>query len=213
MAKVVSDVNVCNLALSNISQEPIVSITAPKDNNEKICAKWFDTTRRQVLAIAEWNFARGQVLTPQDSVSPPFGYEKQYVLPADYLKLVWIGTTRQAFVRLYSDYAIVGNKLQINYDEDGAIPIAYTKDLKSVALFSPWVLQVFVKQLALNISPEINRTATEIQQLEAQLSDAIKLARELDGQESKVIITSANNILSGRNRRLAQNHEITFTDS
>lgn len=211
MAKVVSDVNICNLALSLISQDAIVSISSPKDVNEKICAKWYDTSRRQALTIAEWNFARGQLKLPENSTKPPFGYDKQFILPADYLKLVWIGETRQQFVRLYSDYGVVSNNIQVNFDETGGLPFAYTKDLKSVGLFNPWFLDVHVKQLALNISPEINRTASEIQLLEGQLSDAIKLARELDGQESKIIIVSDNNVLSGRNKRIRQNRDIIFT--
>ena len=109
MAKVTSEVGVCILGLSRISQKAITSITAPKSNNEIVCAKWYDTSRRTALTLAEWNFAKGQSLLVENTLAPPFGYDKQYALPADYLKLNFIGTTRQSFVRLHSDYSIVGN--------------------------------------------------------------------------------------------------------
>lgn len=211
MAKVTSDVGVCNLALSNISQEAIVSITSPKDTNEIICSKWYDTSRRKSLTLAEWNFAKGQSLLVQNTEAPPFGYDNQFALPSDYLKLNFIGETRQEFVRIYNDYSIVGNMLQINFDQDTGLPLTYTKDLKLVGLFPAWFLDVQALQLALDISPEINRTATEIQQLQQRLEAAIKTARELDGQESKVIITSSNNILTGRNQRIRRGNEIQFT--
>ena len=181
-----SKVQICNQALSLISQEEINSIDAPKSTLEIICAKWYDQVRRDTLAQHSWNFAQKRSLAVEVS-APAFGYEHAYQLPSNYIRIVQIGKTKRDFVTYYSDYAIENSQILINYDQGGNLPIVYTSDEQIVVKQSPWFTDVQVLALALKISPEVNRTQTEVQSLELQLKEALTIAKQLEGQESPTI--------------------------
>lgn len=181
-----SKVEICNLALSLISQKAIVTIDAPTEQNEKICAKWYDQARRNAISLHPWNFAKTRALAPETTV-PAFGYTRAFILPAEYIRIVQVGKTKQDFVSFYKDYSIEGGLLLINYDQDGSLPIVFTKDITSVVKYSPWFVDVQAHSLALLISPEVNRTQSEIDTLRVQANEALTNAKQLEGQESPVI--------------------------
>ena len=68
-----SKTEICNLALSLISQKAIESIDAPESTNEVICAKWYDQARRKALSSHPWNFAKKRALAPA-TTTPAFEY-------------------------------------------------------------------------------------------------------------------------------------------
>lgn len=57
MPQQLSDVDICNLALANINQKPILTLG---DANElaRMCKRWYDPSRRQLLEECDWTFAR-----------------------------------------------------------------------------------------------------------------------------------------------------------
>lgn len=210
-----SKVEVCNLALSLISQEAVVDIDAPKSNNEVICAKWYEQSRRKALSSHPWNFAQRMALAPQTTV-PAFGYEQAFQLPADYLRIVQIGNTRETFVTNFTNYKIIYendvNTIQINFEGNGggtgSLPIIYMKNEIIVLRFSPWFVDYMAHELALMISPEINRTASEIQTLEGQTLKSLTLAKQLEGQESPIITVTNSKYRTG----VTNNQVIRFTN-
>lgn len=191
-----SKVDICNQALSLISQQAINSIDAPKDKLEIICAKWYEQVRRAVLAAQPWNFAKARALAPE-TTAPLFGYERAFQLPADYIRIIQIGNTRQDYVTYYKDFSVEDGLLLINYDQEGNLPIVYTKDEKTVVKFSSWFTDAFAIALAIKISPEVNRTQNEIQQLEVQYQQSLNSAKQLEGQESPVITVMNSRFKAG----------------
>ena len=191
-----SKVEICNQALSLISQEAIVNIDSPKDTLEVTCAKWYDQVRRDTLAAHSWNFAKVRTLAVEVAV-PAFGYDHAYQLPADYIRIVQIGKTKRDFVTFWSDYSIEDSQILINYDQGGSLPIVYTLDEHRVGRFSAWFTDNMALSLALKISPEINRTQTEIQTLEAQFNESLKVAKQLEGQESPVLTVTNSRYRTG----------------
>jgi len=88
MAAPNSPVDVCKLALDLIKQTAIITnITNPTTEEEVICARWYDSTRRALLRKHFWVFARTRKAISRDSTAPPFGYADAYNLPTDYLRL------------------------------------------------------------------------------------------------------------------------------
>lgn len=191
-----SAVEICNFALSLISQEPIVSITSPTSANEKRCAKWYDQARQFVLSKHPWNFAQKRAMLPEET-APAFGYSHSFALPSDYVRLVQRGLTKADSVTVYNDYAIEGASLLLNYSGTGSFPIIYTFDESRVGRFPPWFVNLIAHQLAIYISNEINRTQTEINQLFQLFEMALEEAKQLDGQEVPTITVSNSRYLRG----------------
>lgn len=57
MPQPLTDVDICNLALANINQQPILTLG---DANElaRMCKRWYDPMRRELLEDCDWTFAR-----------------------------------------------------------------------------------------------------------------------------------------------------------
>lgn len=57
MPQPLSDVDICNLALANINQKPILTLG---DANElaRMVKRWYDPMRRELLEDCDWTFAR-----------------------------------------------------------------------------------------------------------------------------------------------------------
>ncbi len=60
MAAPITDIDVCNLALDFLKQNKtlVASITTPTSEEEKTCARWYETTREALLRSHYWVFAR-----------------------------------------------------------------------------------------------------------------------------------------------------------
>lgn len=176
-------VDLCNLALSLISNEQVVNLDAQGEKAERICVKWYDATLMYCLALHPWNFAKKRQLLAEEA-APAFGYTNQFKLPSDYMRLNFIGENRRDFKNLYSDYSVESGSILLNYGETGGLPMQYTSYEERVGLYSPWFVDVFIHQLALKISPELNRTTSEIEVLTQQFNSTLSVAKQLEGQET-----------------------------
>lgn len=179
-----AEVDICNLSLSLLSNDSITDIVSPTSANEILCAKWYDTSLRQTLALHPWSFAKAKFLAPRNSESPIFGYADSFKLPSDYLRLIYIGTKRQDFVTFYNDYEVIGSNIELDYDQDGSLPMQYTKYEKRVGMYPPWFIDVLVHKLAMNMSPELNRTSSEVEILNGQFIQTLSVGKQLEGQEN-----------------------------
>ena len=195
----VSKVEICNFALSIISQEPIVSISSPTSDNERRCAKWYSQAIQFVLSKHPWNFAQKRAMLPQET-APAFGYSHSFALPSDYVRLVQRGLTKSDSVTIYNDYAIEGSSLLLNYSGTGSFPIIYTFNEERVGRYPPWFVNLVAHQLAIYLSPEVNRTQSEINALFQLFDMALQEAKQLDGQEVPAITVTNSRYLRGLQR-------------
>lgn len=199
-----SAVDICNLSLSLLSNGTITDIVNPSSENEKLCAKWYNVSLQQTLSLHPWNFAKAKFLAPRQ-VDPLFGFSHAFALPSDYLRLIFIGNTKQDFVSIYNDYEVVGNTIELNYDQDGSLPMQYTRNETRVGMFSPWFIDVLQYRLALNMSPELNRTSSEIEILNNQFLQSLSVAKQLEGQENLPITVTNSKYLTGQQSNIRIN--------
>lgn len=86
----VSDVDICNIALSHLGDQEITRLDdAAADENPivRYCQDYYDTARQAVLETFEWSFAMSsQALSRRSNVATP-GYIYAQVLPEDCLSL------------------------------------------------------------------------------------------------------------------------------
>lgn len=54
----------------------------------KICASEYDKTRKTLLRLYPWGFAKKRVVLTPEITTPVFGFEYQFQLPSDYLRVV-----------------------------------------------------------------------------------------------------------------------------
>src|SRR5262245_52285113 len=82
-----SVVNICNLALQKLGAGRIASLDE-NSREARSCANNYETTRDAELRRHFWNFARKRARLAADVTAPEFGFDSQFPLPADFLRLI-----------------------------------------------------------------------------------------------------------------------------
>jgi len=87
-----SEVSICNLAVSWLSGNLITSLDDPQ-KEAKLCKANYADARDAVLEDADWTFAtRRYRLTPEVAV-PIYGYSHQFLIPYDVIRIIAVSKT------------------------------------------------------------------------------------------------------------------------
>lgn len=88
----IASVDIANLALDLLSQEPVTSIVTPASPTADIMARWYDQTRRLLLRKYIFNFARKVALLTVDPDAPTHPeFVNGYSLPTDLVRMLKLG--------------------------------------------------------------------------------------------------------------------------
>lgn len=97
-----TELQICNMALSLLKVPTIDSVSSPSDETETLCALWFDISRQEILRKHPWNFAKTR--TTLYAVSgTSFEYDNKFLLPSDFMRLRFIGTSNSGLVGIDYD--------------------------------------------------------------------------------------------------------------
>lgn len=146
-----SQVDICNRALIKLGAGQITSIT---DNNKqaRILSGLWDTVRRSELTKRFWNFALTRTSLAALASTPAWGFNVQYQLPVDFLKLVQINDVfiapSQVDYRNGDDsaWAIESGMVLCNFSSP--LKIRYVWDVTDTGLFDNLFGEVMASKLA-----------------------------------------------------------------
>lgn len=162
----VSKIDICNIALSNIGCLPIASLNENSDS-ARIMQLNYERCLDAVLREFPWKFATKVVPLTVAGDEVHAGYEHAYVYPYDCLRLLNVydkdmRKPQEYDVRLSEDRAY---KIIVT-DEPGAVA-EYTAKLDDTSLYP----STFVEALAYKISYEINNAKTGNAQQTAEMNE------------------------------------------
>lgn len=173
-----SPIEICNMSLAELRQQPITNLNTPETATEKVCALFYDQTRRSCLRKHVWNFAlKRRTLAPLVA-APAFGYDQAFSLPTDYIRLVGIGE----YDAENYDYEIENHELLINFD-DGSIPIRYIYDHVTIGKWDPLFIDVLKLELAIAMCTQLTGSFSIGERLVDRLGEIAPEAWAIDGQE------------------------------
>ena len=181
-----TDVDVCNLALDKIGQQPITSLTSTESVAAEVCKRWYDQTRREVLRAFIFNFSKKlDVLSYDADKTPAFGYDKAFALPTKFLRLLAIGD-----ISINADtppelYELSEGYLFTNYGDETntEIKISMVVDEGNVGKFDPLFVKLLYLQLASNIAFKFTLKTALKNDLKNELQLAVSSAIAVNGQE------------------------------
>ena len=178
-----SETRIINQSLSKIGAKRINDFS---DNTESspqaIQARThYEPTRDALLRSYSWRFASARVVLSQDTVTPDFEWDFQYILPSDFMFLRSIYEGRFSSIN-FRNIALEGERLLTN---ETTMEIRYVKKVTDVAKFDP----LFVKLLTWTLADEFigplaggdSRIQLKIDRTLAGLELSV---RALDGQET-----------------------------
>ena len=141
---IISDVDICNMALDHLNQRDITSLDE-NTKQAKICARWFDVTRRTLLTNLNASFSIDRAVLPEiKNCIPIYGYEKAYALPKDCLQVLNLGSPLENELYQIENGCFYCDKK----NDKELIQIRYIKDVVDVSQYDSEFVDLFAIALA-----------------------------------------------------------------
>lgn len=170
----ISEVSVCNVALVELGQDPISSLTQDT-TNAKRCNAIFAICRNEVLEGHAWSFATKTVelasIDGDEDVLEEWAH--LYQMPADLLKMLRGEDWKQEF-------EIRDSYLMAN---DEPLKIKYIYECTNTGLWTHSFAQCLSKRIKASIAYAITRSSTMADRAAAEYINSLKEARYNDAHK------------------------------
>jgi len=189
----VSEVTICNLALSWLAGTLIISI----DDNSieaKLCKANYELSRDAVLEAIAWTFAtKRYVLTPE-VITPAWGYAYQFTIPAEIITILEVTDVKETPNGANNlDWRREGNVILADVENVYVKAIFKQTD---TARFPPNFIQAVAARLAAEISIPLTESRQLMMSMEGKYKDRLMTAAMTDGLQGKTDIIESR-ILTG----------------
>lgn len=168
-----SEVEICNLALILAGSD---RITALSDDNQRarLCNELYTNEKNNLLYRHPWNFAIRRDQLAALVTAPEFGYDNQFQLPNDCLRVLDVDNTE--------NYVIEGTSVLSNED---TLEIKYISNEPTVASFSQGFCEALSYRLASKLAFALHQNQSLADALWKKAEDAENYARSFDAQEGR----------------------------
>ncbi|MDP2270921.1 MAG: hypothetical protein Q8K32_09335 [Archangium sp.] len=194
MAAVVTEAEVCNMALGLIGQRQFIDRLDAKSTEAQVCKRFYASTRNELLEAWHWRFATKRAVLPlaangAGELVTRSGWGFSYVAPADLLKArrIWDGDrasgagSRIPFTKELNDDA-TGHLILTDHPE---AELVYTVELRTVALWTSKFTMAVAKQLAVYLATCLPVKAELARLLQPEARLALQTAAASDANEAE----------------------------
>lgn len=172
-----SEVEICKLALTMLGEETITALT-DETNRGRAMNLTYAPTRDSELYKRRWRFSIKRASLPALAAAPLHGYDVQFQLPVDFLRLIDGGhIAPQASLADYRTgssalYSIEGDKILTNLG--APLEIRYIARITDTALFHPGFVDVLAARLAWRNCERLTQSDSKRQLAENEYKIAIR---------------------------------------
>ena len=163
-------ISICNEALSMIGAKSIISFDENTDNARR-CASIYDSTRRALLRLHPWSFAKKRAQLAPVTTYPTFGYSNAFPLPKDFIRLYDSGQ---------QEYEIESRHILANTN---LINLVYVADQDNEEIWDSLFTDCMTLYLIRKLAKPITGSQAEADSAWQQLQNMLKQARAINGQE------------------------------
>lgn len=167
-------VSICSNALLMLGSQTINDFNEPVAR-ASIAANLYPTVRDDLLRTHPWNCTIKRVLLAPDATPPAFGYDNQFELPADFLRVLEVGQAGLQIDYLVEGRHILANATSVELRYVYLNPVENTWDANLVALMT--------LAMAAAMAYAITQSAAVRDSLKQELEMTKRVARAVDGQE------------------------------
>jgi len=183
-----SDVEIVNGALSKLGEQPVLSFS-DRSEPARIANRTYADIRDALLREFTWNFATKRTSLAADTAVPDWGYDRQYTLPADFLRLIEVNNASDYDWRLESG--------KILTDLDAPLQIRYVARVLENAMDATF-REALASRLAMEWAEPLSQTTSVGQQMSTLYRNKLQVARTADGQEDRQRVISADSLIDSR---------------
>lgn len=150
-----SELDICNRAMQRLGADKINALDPPSNKNARSLAFGYPLIRDAELQRHPWSFARARVQLATLATAPTFGWDYQYDVPADFIRVCTIGEYDDP----ETEWEIEARKLLVNVD--GPLDFVYFKRVTDTTLFDPLFVEALGARLAYEFCEEITQSNTK----------------------------------------------------
>jgi len=177
-----SVVDIVNRALSKLGDMRISSLADPTEA-AGLASSVYEAVRDAEIAVHAWNFAKCRVMLPTEIDPPAFGWELQYLLPVDCLRVLQAGPWPQAVLDDYVNYdtrsfVIEGGKILTNHGP--ALNLIYLRRETDSGLYPPAFVEALAAKLAVEMAESLTGSNSKRELAWKEYEQAVKLARRIN---------------------------------
>ena len=177
-----SETSVANACLTLLGERRINDLEE-NSKTANVLKERFDEVRDSLLRRHPWNFATKRISIAKDVAAPVWGFDNQYTLPADLLRLLNVENPN------HWPYTVEGRKVVT--DLESPLEVVYTGRITAVDQMDVLFRQALAAELAADVAESITGDDQKVNTLQQIVAGKIREARNTDGQE-----TSPRNIES-----------------
>lgn len=176
-----SETSICNQSLGTIGAKQIDNVETDASIQAIQCRLHYEPTRDALIRSYTWRFASARAVLAQNTITPVFEWEFQYILPNDFMAMRSIYENRFSSIN-FRNYVLEGDQLLTDEDE---MSIRYVKKVTDTSKFDPLFVKVLVLLLADEMIGPLTGGDARIQnKIDTALDKLMPAVRALDGQET-----------------------------
>lgn len=175
-------IDVANLAALKLGAEWISSFNDETKfaRSIKLC---YDRLLYAELAKNRWAFAIKRASLPALANAPAWGFERQFLLPVDCLRLDWVnGAGRSEYLANFlpdstSPFKVEGSNILT--DLEAPLQIRYVGKIDNPELWDPCFLDAFAARLAAEVCEAVTQSDSKKKMLWSEYESSIATARRM----------------------------------
>lgn len=188
---------ICNLALTSVGAKTIVDLSDAM-TEAQLCTVYYPLYRDYLLRLHPWNFAQIRASLAQLSTNPSFGFDLQYQLPPDCMRVTETDLTA------YDEWRVEGKVLLCNISP---VNIVYTKAITDPTQFDPLFVVTLGILLAWKLSKVLTGKQNYTKALHEEYEEHLAAARSVDGMEGTPAAIFDNQLIDVRRTNLMQDRD------
>lgn len=173
---VATGVSICSNALLMLGAQTINDFADQLNlDRAKLCANLYPTVRDDMLRSHPWNCAIKRAVLAPDAVAPAFGYTHSFELPADFMRVLEVGTNGSQI-----DYLVEGRTIQA---DTTVLELRYVFRNEVENTWDAHLVKLVTLAMAAALAYPVTQSSALQQSFEQKLEMTLKRARAVDGQE------------------------------
>lgn len=163
-------ISICNEALSMIGAKSIISFDENTENARR-CASVYDSSRKALLRMHPWSFAKKRTQLAPVATHPSFGYSHAFPLPSDFIRVIDAGEIQY---EVESRHILADTNL---------INLVYVSDNDNEQTWDSLFSECMALYLITKLAKPITGSQAEADSADQKLRNMLKQARAINGQE------------------------------
>jgi len=178
----ISKVNICNLALTKIGTNTIVSLEESTENSRR-CNIVYDPIRREVLRGHTWTFATKIKPLALIAGEEIINYDYLYSYPSDCLYINKVYDESNGDINNYKKLLTPDTNAQCIASNTYQAYIEYVKDIEDTTLFDDIFVEAFAARLASELVMSITGDSGMSNKFLQEYQFQISISKKADKQE------------------------------